>query len=118
MKILNRNIEQINRLCSTNTVRSLFAFGSVTTDRFDKDSDIDLVVDIDDQDPISYSDKYFNLKFALEDLLHRKIDLLEEKAIRNPLFKQQVSRTKVLVYARQHCIDERHRVQIIACHVE
>ncbi len=91
-------MEKISELCSSNTVRSLFAFGSVTTDSFGKDSDIDLVVDIEDKDPISYSDKYFNLKFALEDLLHRKIDLLEEKAIRNPLFKQQIDRSKVLVY--------------------
>ncbi|MBL4585790.1 MAG: nucleotidyltransferase domain-containing protein [Flavobacteriales bacterium] len=98
MKILSRHIEQINNLCASNTVRSLFAFGSVTTEKFNKESDIDLIVDIDDKDPISYSDKYFNLKFALEDLLHRKIDLLEEKAIRNPLFKQQIDRTKVLVY--------------------
>jgi len=98
MEILNRNMEQIRDLCRTNAVRSLFAFGSVTTDKFNEQSDIDLVVDIDDQDPISYSDKYFNLKFALEDLLHRKIDLLEEKAIRNPLFKQQLNRNKVLVY--------------------
>jgi len=66
--------------------------------KFNKENDSNLIVDIDDKDPISYSDKYFNLKFVLEDLLSRKIDLLEEKAIRNPLFKQQIGRTKVLVY--------------------
>ncbi len=66
MKILNQNIAEIKRLCELNTVRALFAFGSVTTDKFNQESDIDLVVDIDDKDPISYSDKYFNLKFQLD----------------------------------------------------
>ncbi|MCF8461465.1 MAG: nucleotidyltransferase domain-containing protein [Flavobacteriales bacterium] len=98
MEILINHLESIKGLCRINTVRSLFAFGSVTTDKFNDASDIDLVVDIDDKDPISYSDKYFNLKFALEDLLQRKIDLLEEKAIRNPLFKQHLNEKKVLIY--------------------
>jgi len=98
MEILTTHLESIKGLCRTNAVKSLFAFGSVTTDKFNDESDIDLVVDIEDQDPISYSDKYFNLKFALEDLLHRKIDLLEERAIRNPLFKQQLNKKKVLIY--------------------
>ncbi|HPW67165.1 MAG TPA: nucleotidyltransferase domain-containing protein [Salinivirgaceae bacterium] len=53
----------MKRLCELNKVTALFAFGSVTTDRFKQDSDIDLVVEIDDNGPISYSNKYFNLKF-------------------------------------------------------
>jgi len=83
-----------------NKVRALFAFGSVTTDRFRPDSDIDLVVDIDDNDPISYSDKYFNLKFQLEDILKRQIDLLEQKAIRNNFLRNEIERTKVQIYGK------------------
>ena len=63
MKEINQHIDQIIKLCDSNKVKSLFAFGSITTDKFKPDSEIDLVVDIDDQDPLSYSDKYFNLKF-------------------------------------------------------
>ena len=63
MNILYQHIDQIKRLCELNKVTTLFAFGSVTTDRFKQDSDIDLVVEIDDNGPISYSNKYFNLKF-------------------------------------------------------
>ncbi|WP_233219314.1 nucleotidyltransferase domain-containing protein [Adhaeribacter arboris] len=39
-------------LCEQHCVRSLFAFGSVTNDRFKVDSDIDLVIDIDAPDPL------------------------------------------------------------------
>lgn len=100
MKELTQHIDQIKRLCDSSKVRTLFAFGSVTTDNFKPESDIDMVVDIDDNDPISYSDKYFNLKFQLEQLLRRKIDLLEQKAIKNPYLKQQIEKTKILIYGK------------------
>lgn len=100
MKEINQHIDQIRHACDNNKVRSLFAFGSVTTNELLPDSDIDLIVDIDENDPLVYSDYYFNLKFELEKLLQREIDLLEQKAIRNKYFKDQIERTKVLVYGK------------------
>ena len=100
MEELKRHIDQIKALCDTNKVKSLFAFGSITTDQFRPESDIDLIVDIEDNDPLSYSDNYFNLKFQLEQLLQREVDLLEQKAINNPYLKQQIEKTKVLVYGK------------------
>jgi len=90
--------DDIRRLCGRYGIARLFAFGSVLSDRFNDDSDIDLIVEIDDSDPLTYSDKYFNLKFALEQLMGRPIDLLEERAMRNPLLKAEIDRTKVLLY--------------------
>ncbi|GAB3203876.1 putative nucleotidyltransferase [Pontibacter aydingkolensis] len=100
MKAIRDHIQQIKKLCDEHSVRSLFAFGSVTTDRFKPDSDIDLVVDIASDDPIEYSDHYFALKFQLEQILQREIDLLEQKAIRNPFLKQEIDQTKILVYGK------------------
>src|SRR5680860_492132 len=99
MRELNQHIDQIKKLCTRNGVKSLFAFGSVTTDQFKPESDIDLIVDIENNDPLSYSDSYFRLKFELEQLLKRQIDLLEQKAIKNPFFKEEIEKTKVLIYA-------------------
>ena len=79
---LSQYINQISILCDSNRVKSLYVFGSVANEKFRPDSDIDLVVEIEDKDPLSYSDHYFNLKFALEQILKRHIDLLEEKAIK------------------------------------
>ncbi len=100
MNILIQHIDQIKKPCELNKVISLFAFGSVTTDKFSPDSDIDLVVEIDDNDPVSYTDKYFNIKFQLEEILKRQIDLLEQKAIRNRFLKSEIDRTKVQIYGR------------------
>jgi predicted nucleotidyltransferase len=102
MNILDQHIDQITKLCELNEVDSLFAFGSVLTNKFRSDSDIDLVVEIDDNDPISYTDKYFNLKFQLEEILNRKIDLLEQKSIRNKFLKNEIERNKTQIYGRRN----------------
>lgn len=100
MKELKDHIEQINALCNEHSVKSLFAFGSIVSDSLKQESDIDLIVDIDSNDPIVYSDSYFALKFQLENILNRQIDLLEDKAVKNPYLKKQIDSTKVLVYGR------------------
>lgn len=100
MKELKNHIEQIRQMCNAHHVKTLFAFGSVLSDKFKADSDIDLVVDIDSKDPITYSDNYFALKFQLENMLNRQVDLLEDKAIKNPFLKKQIDDTKVLIYGR------------------
>jgi predicted nucleotidyltransferase len=87
--------------CRQNSVKSLYVFGSVLTDRFNEKSDIDLLVDIDTIDPLVYADSYFNLKFALQDLFQRPVDLLEDKAIRNPFMRERINSTKRLFYAKQ-----------------
>ena len=98
MHIENQKIEKIRELCRQNKVKSLFAFGSVTRDDFNDKSDIDLVVDFDEMDPFIYSDLYLNLKSKLEELLKRQVDLLEERAIKNRFFKQQLESSKVRLY--------------------
>lgn len=95
---LDRYKDEINKLCLSNKVKTLYVFGSVLTNEFTKKSDIDLVVDIDATDPFDYADNYFNLKFALQDLFKRKIDLLENKAIKNQYFRQSIEQSKILIY--------------------
>ena len=97
---LKNHIDQIRQLCNAHNVKSLFAFGSVVSDTLKPESDIDLIVDIYSADPIEYSDNYFALKFQLESNLNRPIDLLEDKAVKNPYLKTQIDNTKVLVYGR------------------
>lgn len=64
-------------------------------------SDIDMIVSMDRSDPFIYAENYFALKFALEDTLNRKIDLLEEQNIRNRFLKQNIERTKLQIYAAE-----------------
>jgi len=89
---------KITKLCEKYKVRNLFVFGSVLTDKFSKKSDIDFVVDINSKDPIIYAENYFELKFELEKLLNRKIDLLEEKALNNKYFIENINNSKHQIY--------------------
>ncbi|MEB2781768.1 nucleotidyltransferase domain-containing protein [Algoriphagus persicinus] len=100
MKINDKNINLIKKLCEKYRVRTFSAFGSVTRDDFSDDSDIDFVVDFDENDPFKYTDLYFELKENLEDLLKRQIDLIEERGIKNRFFKKELDETKVLIYGQ------------------
>lgn len=97
---LEKHIKEIEQLCDRHSVRKLYAFGSALTDKFDQDSDVDLIVDFEPIDISQYADNYYNLKFSLEDIFHRPVDLLEEKAIKNPYFRQVVNNQRQLVYGR------------------
>lgn len=98
MNPIESHIEEIRQLCTHHKVNQLYAFGSVLTNQFNEDSDIDLVVDFAPMDVAAYADNYFDLKFSLQKILNRSVDLLEEKAIRNPIFRQQLNRQKRLIY--------------------
>ena len=98
MELIDKNIDEITDLCRKNKVAVLYTFGSVNTDKFTSESDIDFIVDFDSDDPIEYSDYYFNLKFALQKLFKRSIDLLEMKALTNPYLKDHIDKSKVLIY--------------------
>jgi predicted nucleotidyltransferase len=98
MKLIERNIDKIRELCSKHKVRKLFVFGSVLTDKFKKDSDIDLIVDFQGVDLYEYADNYFDLKESLENLFKRDVDLLEDKAIKNPYLRKSIDSSKQLIY--------------------
>ena len=98
MNIIDQNIEIIHDLCTRHKVARLFVFGSVITNRLKKNSDIDLIVDFRDIDAYDYADNYFDLKFSLENLFNRNVDLLEDKAINNPYLRQSIDSTKQLIY--------------------
>ncbi len=94
------HIEEVKSLCSKHRVRHLYAFGSVLTESFDSESDVDLLVDFEAMDPTDYADNYFDLKFSLQKLFNRRVDLIEEKAIKNPFFRKSIESRKRLVYGR------------------
>lgn len=79
-------------------VRKLFVFGSALTDRFDEQSDIDLVVDFEGVNLADYADNYFDLKDALTKIFGREIDLLEDKAIHNSILRKNIDNSKLLIY--------------------
>lgn len=98
MNLLDKYSDSIKVLCSKYKVRELYAFGSVLGGDFNETSDNDLLVNFDKMDLANYTNNYFNFKFSLEDLFKRRVDLVEESALRNPYFKESISNSRQLVY--------------------
>ena len=46
MKLIEDNSQGIPAICEKHKVSRLFVFGSILTDRFNEDSDVDMVVDL------------------------------------------------------------------------
>jgi hypothetical protein len=74
-------------------VRSLSVFGSVARGEAGAASDVDLLVEFDA--PPGF-DQYMDLKFFLEDLLHRRVDLVTPAALK-PRLRPSVEREAIRV---------------------
>lgn len=98
LKWLENYRAEIETLCNTYKVKSLYAFGSVLTEKFNDESDIDLIVDFLVMEVEDYADNYFNFKFALQDVFGRRVDLLEERGIWNPYLRQNINTKKIILY--------------------
>lgn len=97
--VLKDRLPELSKLMKQYKVKKAFAFGSVTNDTFNKDSDIDIVIDFEEGiDPIEYGENYFKILYALQDLLKRDVDLITERSLRNPFFIKSVNQTKVPIY--------------------
>lgn len=59
----------------THNVKSLYAFGSSITDRFSEESsDIDLLIEIDTDDPMERGESLMSIWDKFEDFFQRKVD--------------------------------------------
>jgi predicted nucleotidyltransferase len=83
---------------SSTTGPSIYDFGYVLKERFGQECDVDLIVDLYEDDPLEYTEKYFSLKYGLEKILGRSVDLLEERSDLNPVIKKEIERSKTLIY--------------------
>ena len=96
--IRNRQKEFI-ALCKNHDVKTLYAFGSSTNDRFNENSsDIDLLIELECVDPLKRGEYLLALWDLFEAFFQRKVDLLTSSQIKNPILKRNIENTKVLIY--------------------
>jgi len=98
-KILENKIADLKNICIALEVRRLYAFGSVVSDKFRDDSDIDFLISFAENLSIEqYTDNYFALQYKLRELFKRKIDVVTERTLSNPYFIESIDKTKELIY--------------------
>lgn len=94
-----KKLNEFNSLCKKHSVNYLYAFGSSVTDKFDYSrSDIDLLVDINENDPIERGEKLISLWDTFEKFFQRKVDLLTDSSIHNPYLRKSIDSSKILIY--------------------
>lgn len=98
MNEVDKNISLIHHLCDNHGVDKLYLFGSILGNSFNEKSDIDFIVRFKNIELLKYADNYFDLKFSLENLLNRPVDLLEEQSLKNPFFLDAINESKKLIY--------------------
>lgn len=100
--VIKEHFEALIRLCEAYSVSKLYSFGSANTDRFDsKTSDLDLLVELEPMPPLEKGENLINLWDDLEILFSRKVDLLTDQPLRNPVLKHSIETSKQLIYDRK-----------------
>ncbi|PSJ71967.1 nucleotidyltransferase [Sphingobacteriales bacterium UPWRP_1] len=96
---LETYLPQITALLHEHKVTKAYVFGSAVTPAFNEHSDIDLLITLETGlSPLEKGELMWNLQFALEDLLQREVDLLQESTPRNPYFINEINAGKVAIY--------------------
>jgi len=96
-------LEEVKALCRKYQVAELYLFGSAVNGEFKEDSsDLDFLVNFQPMDPFTYVDAFLDFADALEALFNRQVDLVIERAIKNPYFKEELDETKVKLYAASY----------------
>ncbi len=99
MTLLDQHRAEILKACSTYQVKELHAFGSVLSDRFSDQSDVDFTVDFGRDNFNGSFRQFMGFKEALETILKRTVDLVSIRSVRNPVFLQTLNETKQRIYA-------------------
>lgn len=101
MKLIEMNMDKIIALCKKYKVAKLWVFGSILTDRFNDESDVDFLVDFDEDkiELLDYADNFFSFIHSIEAVVGRKIDLIVNKNIGNKVFRNEVDKTRRLIWS-------------------
>jgi hypothetical protein len=96
---IKEKMPQIQRLCNEHGVVAFYLFGSMAKGSDSDTSDYDFLVRFSPEIPLlKYADNYFSLLRKLEELLDRKVDLVSEKSLKNPVLLQEIMETRIPLY--------------------
>lgn len=98
-KQFETNRQALVELCQKLDVKRLRVFGSAVEGGFTaKSSVLDLIVDFYNDTEVGISDRFLNLAEGIESLFQRRVDLLTERAVRKPIFRESIEAAGQTVY--------------------
>ena len=97
MQLSNSDIKLIKGYFQDKPVLRAYLFGSFSRNEGSQDSDIDILVELDYTKHIGMG--FVNMKFDLEEKLHKKVDLVSSNAI-SQFITPFINNDKQLIYER------------------
>lgn len=95
--LIEENREAIAELCRQYGVQKLAVFGSAVNGTWDPaHSDLDFVVDLGTYDP-DVTWRLLGFGVAMEDLLGQEVDLVTQRSLKTPRFRNEVLSTMEVV---------------------
>lgn len=100
MILTQENIKQIvQAYFKDKPVKEVYLFGSYARGDAKEDSDVDLIVEIDDTKKRLSLFDFIRLQLGIEDSLNKKVDLIESHLF-FPSVKSQTENEKLMLYKR------------------
>lgn len=91
-------IPKMQRFFAAQPVERAYLFGSCSRGEETKNSDVDILVELDKSKPMGLF-QYVTMKLDLQDLLNREVDLVEREELL-PFAQESANRDKFLIYER------------------
>jgi uncharacterized protein len=99
--VIQNNLPAIVELCNKFGVSRLYAFGSVLRENYSPEkSDVDLLIELENMPALERGENILNFWDEVEKLFNKPVDLLTDQPIKNPFLKQEIDKTKKLIYDR------------------
>jgi predicted nucleotidyltransferase len=90
--------KKIEDFCLKWKISEMALFGSVLSDEFHPDSDIDVLVSFKDDDGWGLFD-FVDMIDELQTIFGRKVDLVEKDSLRNPFRRKAILDNNEVIYA-------------------
>ena len=86
-------------LFKKNKVARAYCFGSVLSNNFNSNSDVDFLISFSDElTPVEKGENWFTLYHSLKQLLNKEVDLIREEYIKNPYLLSTINNNKLLIH--------------------
>jgi len=97
MNLTNSEKLILQQFFAARPVKKAYLFGSSARDEAGKDSDIDILVELDHRNPIGM--KFFSYQPDLEQLLKKKVDIVTSEGL-SKYVRPFIDKDKILIYER------------------
>lgn len=97
-ELINKDRQGFAALMERGQVNRLYAFGSSVHGPFTSASDMDVLVDVNEPDELRRGTVLMDLWDTLEGFFGRRVDLLTDNSLQNPVLRGEVLRSMKLIY--------------------